>query len=148
MAVTMYYDKDADLGYLKGKKVAILGYGSRATLTPEPAGLGWRWWSPSCPATPITSSRATNASSAQRDRGDRPGRPDRHDAAGRGPALRLQELHRPALKPGKTMGFTHGFNIHFGQIVPPEGVDVIMIAPRARGTCSAASTSRAAACPA
>ena len=48
-----------------------------------------------------------------------------------------QESIRPALKPGKagpkTLAFAHGFNIHFGQIVPPEGLNVVMIAPKGPG---------------
>lgn len=39
----------------------------------------------------------------------------------------------PEMKPGKALGFGHGFNIHYGQIVPPEGVDVFMVAPKAPG---------------
>ena len=39
----------------------------------------------------------------------------------------------PHLEAGKTLQFAHGFNIHFGQIVPPEGVDVVMVAPKAPG---------------
>jgi len=44
-----------------------------------------------------------------------------------------EEAIRPALRPGKTLMFAHGFNIHFNQIVPPADVDVSMIAPKAPG---------------
>ena len=44
-----------------------------------------------------------------------------------------EESIRPALRPGKTLMFAHGFNIHFNQIVPPPDVDVSMIAPKAPG---------------
>ena len=48
--------------------------------------------------------------------------------------------HRsPHLKEGKTLCFSHGFNIHFGQVVPPNNVDVIMVAPADRDTLSAAN---------
>src|SRR5690625_687235 len=39
----------------------------------------------------------------------------------------------PNLKPGDALGFGHGFNVHYGQIVPPEGVDVFMVAPKSPG---------------
>src|SRR6185369_13327548 len=48
------------------------------------------------------------------------------------PALYKAEI-APKLRPGKTLGFTHGFNIHFKAITPPDGVDVIMIAPKGPG---------------
>src|SRR5690606_2328547 len=48
------------------------------------------------------------------------------------PALFQSEI-APKLKPGKTLGFTHGFNIQFGLIQPPEGVEVVMIGPKGPG---------------
>ncbi|MFP4658234.1 MAG: NAD(P)-binding domain-containing protein, partial [Desulfonatronovibrionaceae bacterium] len=39
----------------------------------------------------------------------------------------------PTLKPGKTLVFSHGFNIHYSQIVPPQDIDVIMVAPKSPG---------------
>ena len=53
----------------------------------------------------------------------------------------------PDLRPGKTLMFAHGFNIHFGQIVPPRDVDVSMIAPKGPGhLVRRESSPRAAAC--
>ena len=50
------------------------------------------------------------------------------------------------MTPGKALAFAHGFNVRFGRIAAPEGVDVIMIAPRVPATSCAARTPRAAAC--
>ena len=52
------------------------------------------------------------------------------------------------LQPGNVLMCSHGFNIHFGQIEPPKGVDALLVAPKGRDTWSAASSSKAAACPA
>jgi ketol-acid reductoisomerase len=48
-------------------------------------------------------------------------------------AALYEESIKAALKPGKTLSFAHGFNIHFGQIVPPPGINVVMIAPKGPG---------------
>ena len=49
------------------------------------------------------------------------------------PTEAIRGVIAPNLTPGKTLGFCHGFNIHFKAIVPPEGVDVIMVAPKGPG---------------
>ncbi len=135
MAVTMYYDKDADLGFLKGKKVAVLGYGSQGhahaqnlrdsgvdVIVSELAGTDNYQLACDHGFKPLDATAATEQADLI--------------------IMTLPDEAQPyvyknfiakALKPGKTLGFTHGFNIHFGQIVPPEGVDVIMIAPKGPG---------------
>ncbi|MEM4288434.1 MAG: hypothetical protein QXV97_06460, partial [Candidatus Caldarchaeum sp.] len=45
-----------------------------------------------------------------------------------------QKQIKPQLKPGKTLGFSHGYNIHFRQIVPPKEVDVVLMAPKSPGS--------------
>ena len=56
-----------------------------------------------------------------------------------------KEVHAN-IKAGAALAFAHGFNVHYGQVVPREDIDVIMIAPKARATPCATPTSRAAAC--
>jgi len=135
MAVNIYYDKDADLGQLKGKKVAILGYGSQGhahaqnlrdsgveVMVAELPGTDNYKLAEEHKFKPVVAADAvkacdliimTLADEVQ-------------------PTVFKNEI-RANLKPGKVLGFTHGFNIHFGQIVPPEGVDVVMIAPKGPG---------------
>ncbi len=67
--------------------------------------------------------------------------PDEHQAA----VYRAEIM--PHLTENKCLMFSHGFNIHFGQIVPPTDVDVIMVAPKGRGSWCAASTRREKVCP-
>lgn len=130
-----YYDKDVDLNIIKGKKVAIVGYGSQGHAHADnlrdskvsvlvadlPGSDNWK--------------RAEKA-------GHKPGKvaetvkqaditmmlvPDEVQA----------DLYRaeigPNLKAGKAIAFAHGFNIHYGQIIPPSGVDVFMVAPKGPG---------------
>ncbi|HOA73431.1 MAG TPA: ketol-acid reductoisomerase [Phycisphaerae bacterium] len=135
MAVTIYYDKDADLGFLKGKKVAILGYGSQghahaqnlrdsgvSVIVSELPGTANYQLACDHGFKPVTATEATEQ--ADLIVMTLPDEAQPHV---------YKNFIAPALKPGKTLGFTHGFNIHFGQIVPPEGVDVIMIAPKGPG---------------
>ncbi len=132
---TMYYDSDADLGLLDGKTVAVLGYGSQGhahARNLQDSGVdvvvGLR---------PDSSSRA-RAEEAGLTVLDTP------DAAARGdivmillPDTTQKAVYdadvAPNLQDGDMLMFAHGFNIHFGQIAPPEGVDVTMIAPKSPG---------------
>jgi len=131
----MYFDKDADLKFLKGKTVAILGYGSqghahalnlkdskvnvvvgvrkssKSWLIAEKGGLKVM--------TPAEAGKAADVVMMLV------------------PDLAQPEVYREAVEPymkkGKAVVFAHGFNIHYGQIVPPAGVDVFMVAPKGPG---------------
>jgi ketol-acid reductoisomerase len=132
---TMYYDKDADLKLLKNKTVGIIGYGSQGHAQAQNLrDSGVRVIISELPGTanhklavahgfkPVTAAAlAQKADIIQ--------------------LLVPDELHahvyaaavEPEMKKGKTLVFSHGFNIHYGQIVPPPTVDVIMIAPKGPG---------------
>lgn len=135
MPVTIYYEKDASLDPLKGKTVAVLGYGSQGhahSLNMRDSGLkvvvGQRPGSKNYELAkqhgfdPLSISEAVKGADLVIL-----ALPDETQ----GPIYR--EEIAPNLKKGAALGFTHGFNIHFGQIVAPEGVDVIMIAPKGPG---------------
>ncbi len=135
MAVKMYYEEDADLGPLKGKKVGILGYGSQGHAHAQNLrDSGVEVIVAELPDTsnhklacehkfrPVAVAEATKSCDLILMT-----LPDEIQAA-----VYKKDIGEH-LKAGKAIGFTHGFNIHFGQIVPPEGVDVIMIAPKGPG---------------
>jgi ketol-acid reductoisomerase len=130
-----FYEKDGDLSLLKGKTIAIIGYGSQGhahALNLRDSGLdvvvglheGSKSWDKAKSAGLRVLSTAEAAKTADvlmilvpdHIQGD----------------LYNKEI-APHMKPGKTLMFAHGFNIHFGQIVAPVGVDVSMIAPKAPG---------------
>jgi ketol-acid reductoisomerase len=131
----MYYDADADLGVLEGRKVAVIGYGSQGhahALNLKDSGVEVVVGLP-----PASRSRAR----AHQD-GLTVKTPAEAAAAAdivmiltpdTGQAKLYREEIAPHLRPGKTLMFAHGFNIRFGTIDPPEGVDVSMIAPKAPG---------------
>ncbi len=135
MPVTIYYDADADLGRLKGRKVAVIGYGSQGhahSLNLKDSGVdvmvglyrGSKSWEAAQHAgLPV----ATVEEAAQSSDLIMMLVPDQTQ----------KELYersiRPALRSGKTLMFAHGFNIHFNQIVPAPDVDVIMVAPKGPG---------------
>ncbi len=133
--MNIYYDKDADLSIIRGKKVAILGYGSQGHAHAnnlKDSGVnvvvGLR------PA----SASAKKAQNAGLEVQDVPQAvkgadvvmilvPDEHQAA------LYRDLVEPNIKRGAALAFAHGFNIHFEQIVPRADLDVIMIAPKGPG---------------
>ena len=131
----MYYDSDADLSLLKGKKIAVIGYGSQGhaqaqslkdsgldvIVAEKPGSKAWE----QAVADGMTVTTAGEAA-AQADL-IHILLPDELQAG------IYKECIEPNLKPGNILGFSHGFNIHFSQIVPPESVDVIMIAPKGPG---------------
>jgi len=132
---TMYYDKDADLSLITGRKVAIIGYGSQGhahALNLRDSGVAVRVGLPSA-------SRSRPKAEAQGLDVTSPA-----DAAAWAdvtmllvpdtaqPALYERDI-RPHLRPGRMLMFAHGFNIRFGTIVPPPGVDVAMVAPKSPG---------------
>jgi len=131
----IYYDKDADISHLKGKQVAVIGYGSQGhahALNLRDSGVRVIVGLPE-------QSRSRARAEAEGLTVESPSRAaERSDIivvltpdTGQ-PKLYREEL-RPHLKPGKTLMFAHGFNIRFGTIAAPEGVDVSMVAPKAPG---------------
>lgn len=131
----LYYDNDADLSLLKGKTVAVLGYGSQGhahALNLHESGV-----------SVIVGLRSDSRS---RDVAEKDGLTVHNtaDAVSKAdivmvllPDEKQQAVYesdiRPNLKPGNTLAFAHGFNIHFNQIVPPENVGVFMVAPKGPG---------------
>lgn len=131
----IYYDSDADLGVLKGKKVAIIGYGSQGHAQAQnlrDSGLdvivaelkdtpnydlakehGFK---------PITASEASSLADVVQILAQ-------DDAQ----AMLYREEVAAHMTEGKTLVFSHGFNIHFGQIQPAAYLDVVMIAPKGPG---------------
>ena len=131
----VFYDKDANLRLIKGKKVTILGYGSQGhahalnlkdsgvtvTVGVRKGGSSW--------------TKAKKAGFAVKEMG----------AAVKGADVVMlllpdeniaqvyQEDVEPNIKKGAAVGFAHGFNVHFGQVNPSSDVDIIMVAPKAPG---------------
>jgi ketol-acid reductoisomerase len=134
MAIKIYYDKDADLKVLKGKTVAIIGFGSQGhaqALNLRDSGVDVIV--AEMPGTPNYEAAlkykfkpVAAAEAAQKAQVVQILTQD-HVQAG---------LYENDLKPhmgGKTLLFSHGFNIHFGQIAPGPDVDVVMVAPKGPG---------------
>jgi ketol-acid reductoisomerase len=131
----IYYDQDADLRLFSGKKVAVIGYGSQGhahALNLKDSG--------------IDVNVGLHAASKSRAKAESDGFRVMSvaDASAAADVIVLlapdtsqraiyQESIEPYLEPGKTLMFSHGFNIRFGQIVPPPNVDVSMVAPKAPG---------------
>jgi ketol-acid reductoisomerase len=131
----IYYDADADLGRLKSRKIAVIGYGSQGhahSLNLKESGLdvtvglyqGSKSWEK---AAAEGLKVATVAEAAQAADMIMILVPDQAQKSV------YEESIRPALGAGKTLMFAHGFNIHFNQIVAPPEVDVIMVAPKGPG---------------
>jgi ketol-acid reductoisomerase len=131
----MYYDADADLGRLRGKRVAVLGFGSQGhahALNLKDSGVdvvvGLYHGSPSRPKAAAAGLEVLPNAEAVRaadfvmftipDQAQR--------------QVYLDDV-APYLRGGQTVMFAHGFNVHFHQIVPPEHVDVSMVAPKGPG---------------
>ena len=131
----MYYEKDCDLGYLDGKKITIIGYGSQGhahAMNLKDSGcdvcVGLREGSKNWAAAEKAGLKVMTVS----------------EAAKWGDIVMIlindevqADVYKkdiaPNLVPGNMLMFAHGFNIHFKQIVPPAGVDVSMIAPKGPG---------------
>lgn len=130
-----YYEQDGSLEPLQGKTVAIIGYGSQGhahALNLRDSGVSVVVGLP-----PGSRSRARAESAGLAVLAPA-------EAAARADFIMIlvpdhiqADLYNadiaPSMKPGKTLMFAHGFNIHFGFIRPPEGVDVSMVAPKAPG---------------
>ena len=131
----IYYDADADLNLLKGKKIAVIGYGSQGhahSLNLKDSGVdvvvglykGSKSWGMAEKAglKVMTVAEATQQSDFVMMLV-----PDQTQSS-----LFKSEIE-PNLKQGKTLMFAHGFSVHFGQVVAPAGVDVVMVAPKGPG---------------
>ena len=135
MPAQMYYDQDADLSLLKGKTIAIIGYGSQGHAQAQ------NLRDSGCDVVVGQRPGSANYDAAVRD-GFKP--VSAADAAKAGDLVNIllpdevqaeiyaQEI-KPHLKPGNLLLCSHGFNIHFGQVVPPEGVDSALVAPKGPG---------------
>ena len=133
--VKMYYDADCNLSLLDGKIVAIMGYGSQGhahALNLKESGVkvvvGLRPESSSCARAREAGLTVMSVAEAAKA-GDFIMMlvPDEKQAD-----IYAEEI-APNLAEGNVLMFAHGFNIHFKQIVPPKGVDVIMVAPKGPG---------------
>ncbi|MES9995060.1 ketol-acid reductoisomerase [Desulfovibrio aminophilus] len=131
----VYYEKNADLKLLKNKTVAIIGYGSQGHAHAQnlrdsgvKVVVGQRPGGPNYALAqehgfkPVSAAEAAKQADLVMIL-----LPDQTQAQ-----VFKQDI-LPNLKPGNAIAFGHGFNIHFNQIVAPEGVDVIMIAPKGPG---------------
>ena len=131
----MYYEADADLSLFDGKTVAIVGYGSQGhahALNLHDSGVdvvvGLHEGSKSKAKAEEAGLRvATVAQAAEQSDVIMMLCPDTTQ-----PQV-YKDFVEPHLLPGKTLMFAHGFNIHYNTIVPPESVDVSMVAPKAPG---------------
>ncbi|AUB39320.1 MAG: ketol-acid reductoisomerase [Nostoc sp.] len=131
----MYYDEDANLDLLAGKTIAIIGYGSQGhahALNLKDSGLnvivGLYPGSKSVAKAEAAGLTVKNVADAA-------------NAADFIMILLPDEVQKtiykneiePNLEEGNVLAFAHGFNIHFGQVVPPANVDVVMVAPKGPG---------------
>ncbi len=135
MALNIYYDKDADLGRLQSKKVAVIGYGSQGhahAQNLQASGIdvvvGLRKDSSSWSKVEAAGLKVATVA----------------DAAGEADLIMLTvpdelaaAIYRdevaPNLEPGNYLAVAHGFNLHFQAIIPPADLNVIMIAPKGPG---------------
>src|SRR6266540_1588031 len=131
----LFYDNNADLGRLKGRPIAIIGFGSQGhahALNLKESGCdvrvglyeGSKSWGKAEAAGLRVVSVADAAKEAQIVMIVTPDT---------GQAALYRDHIAPHMTAGKTLMFAHGFNIRFGQIAPPKDVDVSMIAPKAPG---------------
>jgi ketol-acid reductoisomerase len=135
MPATIFYDQDADLNALKGKTVAIVGYGSQGhaqaqnlrdsgvnvVIGQRPGGKNYdlaisHGFRPMSAAEATKTADVVNILVPDELQGD----------------LYEQEI-KPNLKPGNILMCSHGFNIHFGYVKPPQGVDALLVAPKGPG---------------
>jgi ketol-acid reductoisomerase len=131
----IYYDEDADLDLLKGKKIAIIGFGSQGhahALNLKDNGMDVRvGLYEGSPSWQIAEEQGLKVKTTA-------------EAAAESDIIMIlapdtlqSKIYRESIAPhldeGDTLMFGHGFNIRYGQIVPPENVDVSMVAPKAPG---------------
>lgn len=132
----VYYDKDCDLSIIQGKKVAIIGYGSQGhaqACNLKDSGVdvtvGLRKGSATVAKAEAHGLKVTDVASAVAA-ADLVMilTPDEFQSS-----LYKNEIE-PNIKKGATLAFSHGFAIHYNQVVPRADLDVIMIAPKRRAT--------------
>jgi len=133
--MNVYYDKDADLSLIKGKKVTIIGYGSQGhahaqnlndsgvnvTVGLRKGGASWEKAKAAGLEVAEIADAVKGADLVMMLM------PDEHIAAV------YREEVEPNIRKNATLAFAHGFNIHYGQVVPRADLDVIMIAPKGPG---------------
>jgi len=133
--VEMYYDQDASLDLLANKTIAVIGYGSQGHAQAQnlkDSGLN------------VIIGLREGSRSVEIAKNDGFEVYPTAEAAGKADLIQLlipDEIQskvykndiEPNLEEGNALVFSHGFNIHFGQIVPPENVDVFMVAPKSPG---------------
>jgi len=131
----MFYDKDADLGLLEGKTVAVIGYGIQGrgqSLNLRDSGVD------------VVVSELEGTPNHEQAKKDGFGVVSAEEAAKRADIIQIltqdhvqakvyKDFIEANLSGGKALCFSHGFNIHFKQIVPPADVDVFMVAPKGPG---------------
>ena len=132
---TIYYDSDCNLKLLEGKVMGIIGYGSQGhahaqnlrdsgcqvIVAVRPGGTGWNSAKQAGFKVVTVAELAKEADVIMMLAPDQSQREIYYQSVEKG------------LTKGKTLMFAHGFNIHYGQIIPPSGVDVSMIAPKCPG---------------
>ena len=131
----VYYDKDCDVKLIKGKTVAIIGYGSQGHAHAQNLNdsgvkvvVGVRKGGPSWDKVKKAGLNAAEIPEAVKSADFvMMLMPDEHIAAA------YKSDVEPNLKKGAALAFAHGFNVHYGQVVPRDDIDVVMIAPKAPG---------------
>jgi len=135
MKAKVYYNNDANLDNLKGKTVAVIGYGSQGhahSLNLKDSGVNV-----------VVGLRSDSSSWKEAEDAGLPVY-ETAEAAKRGDIIMIlipdqhqKKVYKSSIEPhleeGNALAFAHGFNIHFDQIVPPENVDVFMVAPKGPG---------------
>ncbi|MEA2045106.1 MAG: ketol-acid reductoisomerase [Euryarchaeota archaeon] len=133
--VKVYRDEDADLGVLKDKTIAVVGYGSQGHAQAQnlqDSGLN------------VVAADVKGSFAWKRAEADGVRVTTTPEAAKEADIIHIllpDEIHpivykkdiEPYMEEGNALGFSHGFNIHFSQIIPPENVDVYMVAPKGPG---------------
>ncbi|MCW7071395.1 MAG: ketol-acid reductoisomerase [Methanophagales archaeon] len=131
----LFYDEDADLGVLSGKTVAVVGYGNQGSAQAQNLHDS---------GVEVVVGVREGGKSWERARADGLKVATVEDAVAGAEIIHLlvpdevqSQVYEASIKPhlseGKALGFSHGFNITFGWIKPPENIDLIMIAPKGPG---------------